>query len=177
MPTIFPPWPHILFGILEPISLYVGLSNLPIHLQTAYRFSLSRALGSLFPLYDLNGFITGQTPNIAAPDVLHRSSLALAWQLGNVYSLVCLVGIGVCWSTTEPKVLRNYLFALAVADVGHVYCTYLAMGWDAFVDVGAWNSLTWGNVGITGFLLINRIAYLLGVFGYAKAPKALGKKE
>lgn len=22
MPTIFPLWPHILFGVLEPISLY-----------------------------------------------------------------------------------------------------------------------------------------------------------
>jgi hypothetical protein len=35
-------------------------------------------------------------------------------------------------ATTEPRVLRNYLIGLAIADVGHVYATYLAMGWDAF---------------------------------------------
>lgn len=28
MPTIFPTWPHIVFGVLEPISLYVLLYSL-----------------------------------------------------------------------------------------------------------------------------------------------------
>lgn len=88
-----------------------------------------------------------------------------------------LVGIGVLHTTTEPKVLRNYLMGLAFADIGHVCATYLAMGWDAFADVGAWNALTWGNVGATGFLFINRVLYLSGAFGTAKAPKAAGKKE
>lgn len=73
--------------------------------------------------------------------------------------------------------LRNYLIGLAIADVGHVYATGLAMGWDAFVDVGAWNVLTWGNVGATTFLFVNRIAYFLGFFGYAQAPKAATKHE
>ncbi|KAJ5780465.1 hypothetical protein N7457_005625 [Penicillium paradoxum] len=156
MPTIFPTWPHILFGVLEPISL---------------------ALGSAFPLYDIQGFIAGQTPTVAAPATLHPSSVALAYQLGNIYSLLFLVGVGVCHSTTEPRVLRNYLIGLAIADIGHVYATYLAMGWDAFADVAAWNALTWGNIGITTFLFVNRIAYFMGIFGYAKAPKAVAKQE
>lgn len=80
-----------------------------------------------------------------------------------------MVGVGVLYSTSEPKVVRNYLVACAIADVGHVYVTYLAMGWDAFVDVQAWNALTWGNIGATAFLLVNRIAYFMGVFGYVKA--------
>jgi hypothetical protein len=74
-------------------------------------------------------------------------------------------------------VLRNYLIGLAIADVGHIYATYLAMGWGAFVDVGTWNALTWGNIGVTGFLFVNRLLYLGGVFGTAKAPKAPGKKQ
>ncbi|KAJ5124192.1 uncharacterized protein N7515_008017 [Penicillium bovifimosum] len=156
MPTILPTWPHILFGVLEPISL---------------------ALGSFFPLYDLPGFISGQTPTIPAPETLHASSVALAYQLGNVYSLMALVGVGVCHATTEPRVLRNYLIGLAIGDIGHVYATYLGMGWDAFTDVAAWNALTWGNVGVTTFLFINRLAYFTGVFGYAKAPKAAAKRE
>jgi hypothetical protein len=85
--------------------------------------------------------------------------------------------VGVCYTTTEPRVLRNYLIGLAIADVGHVYATFLGMGWDAFTDVAAWNVLTWGNIGATGFLFVNRIAYLLGVFGYAQAPKAAAKRE
>jgi hypothetical protein len=67
-------------------------------------------------------------------------------------------------------VLRNYLCALAIADVGHIYATYDCMGHDRFVDVMNWNVLTWGNVGVTGFLLINRIAYLVGLFGEARGP-------
>ncbi|KAJ5114760.1 hypothetical protein NUU61_000519 [Penicillium alfredii] len=155
MPTLFPPWPNLLFGILEPISL---------------------VLGSLAPLYDLTGFITDQTP-ASSPPTPHPSSAALAYQLGNLYFLLFMVGVAVCHTTSEPRVLRNYLVALAIADVGHVYATYSAMGWNAFVDVGAWNALTWGNIGATGFLFVNRVAYFLGVFGEARAFKAVGKWE
>lgn len=80
-------------------------------------------------------------------------------------------------TTTEPKVIRNYFIGLAIADVGHVYATYLGMGWNAFADVGAWNALTWGNIGATAFLFFNRVAYLAGVFGSAKVPKVASKKE
>lgn len=84
--------------------------------------------------------------------------------------------MAICYSTSEPKVLRNYLICLAIADVGHIYATYLAMGWEAFVDVAGWNLLTWGNVSITAFLFVNRLAYLWGVFGVAKSVKG-GKKR
>lgn len=50
------------------------------------------------------------------------------------------------------------------------------MGWEAFVDVAGWNLLTWGNISITAFLFVNRLAYLWGVFGVAKSVKG-GKKR
>ncbi|OJJ43472.1 hypothetical protein ASPZODRAFT_74326 [Penicilliopsis zonata CBS 506.65] len=150
MPTIFPTWPNILFGTLEPISLL---------------------LGAAAPLVDLHGFIAGQTPKTVAPAELHPSSIALAYQLGNLYALLFMIGVAVCHGTSEPKVLRNYLVALAIADVGHVYATYVAMGWDAFVDISSWNALTWGNIGATAFLFANRLGYFMGIFGYAKLPK------
>lgn len=150
---------------------------LPSTIHITNSIQIDRALGSAFPLYDLQGFIAGQTPTIPEPATLHPSSVALAYQLGNLYSLLFLVGVGVCHATTEPKVLRNYLVGLAIADVGHVYATGLAMGWDAFLDVGSWNALTWGNIGATAFLFVNRIAYFWGVFGYAKAPKAAEKQQ
>lgn len=101
----------------------------------------------------------------------------MAYQLGNLYSLLFLVGVAVLHTTTEPKVVRNYLIALAIADIGHIYATYMGMGWAAFVDVGAWNTLTWGNIGATAFLFINRLAYFLGLFGTAKAPKVAEKRD
>ena len=73
--------------------------------------------------------------------------------------------------------MRNYLIALAIADVGHVYATYLGMGWAAFTNLSSWNALTWGNIGATTFLFINRLAYFAGIFGTAKAPKVAGKRE
>ncbi|KAF4771321.1 hypothetical protein HAV15_004464 [Penicillium sp. str.  len=71
MPTIFPTWPHILFGIPEPISL----STLPPN----HALTLNGALRQCLSLYDLQGFIAGQTPTIAAPATLHPSSIALAY--------------------------------------------------------------------------------------------------
>ncbi|KAF9889785.1 hypothetical protein FE257_006875 [Aspergillus nanangensis] len=150
--TILPLWPHILFAILEPLSL-IG--------------------GWLLPILDLNSFITDQIPQLVAThSTIHPTSVALAYQLANLYGLLCILGLAIVYSTTEPIVLRNYFIALAVADVGHIYVTYLAMGWATFKDVGAWNVLTWGNVGVTTFLLMNRILYLGGVFGVARASSA-----
>lgn len=137
--------------------------------------TLYRLLGWAAPLVDLNGFIANQTPKAAELPSLHPSSIALAYQLGNVYFLLLMIGTAVCYTTSEPKVLRNYLIALAIADVGHIYATYIAMGWDAFIDVASWNALTWGNIGASGFLLVNRVAYLLGFFGSARAPKNVEK--
>ena len=128
-------------------------------------------------MVDLNGFIAGQTPKATTPPALHPSSIALAYQLGNLYFLLFLVGVGVCYSTSEPKVLRNYLIALAIADIGHIYATYVAMGWEGFIDIASWNALTWGNIGASGFLFVNRLAYMVGVFGFVKAPKPVAKTD
>ncbi|KAL3466725.1 hypothetical protein BJX64DRAFT_215448 [Aspergillus heterothallicus] len=160
--TIFPTWPHILFAVIEPLTL-IG--------------------GWLCPIFDLHGFITGQVPTSIsfskpADDLhIHPTSFALACQLANLYGLLAILGAGVVHATSEPKVLRNYLVALAIADIGHIYVTYLAMGWDVFFDVGGWNALTWGNVGVTGFLFVNRLMYFAGAFGYAQSRMGEGRKK
>ena len=38
-----------------------------------------------------------------------------------------MVGVGVLYTTTEAKVVRNFLLACAIADVGHLYVTYAVM--------------------------------------------------
>jgi len=91
-----------------------------------------------------------------------------------------MLGLAVCYTTSEPRVLRNYLIALAVADLGHIYATYAAMGWESFVDVAGWGAVAWGNIGASGFLFVNRVMYLLGWFGEPKgkerAPSSAWKK-
>jgi hypothetical protein len=60
-----------------------------------------------------------------------------------------MVGAAVLYTTREPKVVRNYLVALWVADIGHIVLTYRGLGHDSFMDVGSWNAMTWGNVFVT----------------------------
>jgi hypothetical protein len=139
---------------------------------------LYRVAGFVDAVFDLKNFVSGQTPGAPPPSTpLHPSSVALSYQLGNIYLLLMFVGVGILYGTSEPRVLRKYLLALAVADIGHVYATYVAMGHDSFVDVGSWSPVAWGNIGATGFLFVNRVAYFLGVFGEAKAPAKNGKTE
>lgn len=77
------------------------------------------------------------------------NSRLVALQLGNAYGLLFLVGVAVLYTTVELKVVRNYLVALWIADIGHVTACYYVLGYDRFIDVCSWNSLTWGNVGAT----------------------------
>ena len=95
-------------------------------------------------------FIAEQVPlSAAGPSATTANNLVVAQQLGNCYFLAFLVAIAVLYSTTELKVVRNYLVALGIADVGHVFLTYRALGHEQAMAVGAWNALTWGNIGAT----------------------------
>lgn len=84
---------------------------------------------------------------------MDANSKLVALQLGNTYGLVFLIASAVLYTTSEIKVVRNYLIACWLADISHVYVCYHVMGWDRFVDIAGWNSMTWGNVGVTVSLL------------------------
>lgn len=132
---------------------------------------ITRVAGALSPIFDTNNFIAGQT-SLSNPPALphHPSVLALNYQLANMYALAGMTGLCVVYGTSELRVLRNVVVALAIADVGHIYGTYAAMGPGPFFDVSSWSLVSWGNIGFTAFLFVNRIAYLLGIFG-SKTPK------
>lgn len=98
-------------------------------------------------LADPDWYIAEQAP-LTAPLVPSVHARAVALQLGNLYLLLGMVGVAVLSSTTEPKVVRNYIIALWIADIGHIFMCYLAMG-DTFFDVAGWNAMAWGNVGCT----------------------------
>ncbi|KAL9600637.1 MAG: hypothetical protein Q9219_003070 [cf. Caloplaca sp. 3 TL-2023] len=143
MSTILPPFPRLVFTFLEPIACFGGL---------------------IAPIIDTASFAASQVPSIS-PTPLTPTARVLALQLGNMYGLTALVAIGVLYATNEPRVVRNYLIACAIADVGHLWATYAVLGYTKFVDVQGWNKLAWGNIGVTFFLLMTRVGYLTGLFG------------
>jgi len=145
MASILPPIPRFIFTIFEPLTLVAGW---------------------LGPTFSTEYFVTAQLPstNTAWATSTWPTTQILALQLGNVYGLLGMIGVGVLYQTTETKVMRNFLLACAVADVGHLYVTYAVMGKD-FWDVAQWNDVAWGNIGITGFLFIVRCLYLAGALG------------
>ena len=106
---------------------------------------------------------------------LTATSHVLALQLGNMYGLVGMIGVGVLYSTSEAVVVRNYLLACAIADVGHLWATYHVMGYANFMHVRSWNEMAWGNIGATAFLLLVRLLYLSGAFGKDRVVKSARK--
>ncbi|KAI2632799.1 hypothetical protein GGS21DRAFT_521406 [Xylaria nigripes] len=161
MASQLPSFPRTVFTVIEPISLIAGC---------------------LGPLINTDWFIASQTNSnnplpLSTPSDDNARLVAL--QLGNAYGLLFLVGAAVLYTTTEIKVVRNYLIALLIADITHVSLTVHALGYEKTADIAAWNPVTWGNVGFTTFLGLTRTAYLLGLFGSennAKASSSSSKK-
>ncbi|KAI1865141.1 hypothetical protein JX265_008188 [Neoarthrinium moseri] len=154
MASQLPPFPRVVFTVLEPISLISG---------------------AVAPLISPDWFITEQ---IVSPETLHHTDNArlVALQLGNAYGLLFMVGVAVLYTTSELKVVRSYLWALWIADLGHIGLTAYLLGYDRFMAVAEWNAMTWGNVGATAFLCLTRTAYLLGLFGGVSSPASGPKK-
>lgn len=82
-----------------------------------------------------------------------------------------MIALGILYTTQEPKVVRNFLIACAIADVGHVYACYIGMGHEAFMDISNWSAVAWGNVGITTALFVTRLLYFAGLLGENRMPK------
>ena len=108
---------------------------------------------------------------------LFRTEHLLALQLGNLYGLMCLVGLAVLNTTTEPKVVRAYIWALWVADITHVLLSAWGMTFEGFIDIGSWNAMAYGNIGATCTLFVCRSLYLLGAFGRDRSPAVLSSKK
>ncbi|KLU83272.1 hypothetical protein MAPG_02336 [Magnaporthiopsis poae ATCC 64411] len=138
-----PPFPRFVFTIFEPISLVAGCVP-----------------GIVAPDWFIGQQMAQHTPVPSS-----KNSQLVAQQLGNAFGLLAMVGAAVLYTTSEPKVVRNYLVALWIADIGHVYLTCRGLGSDRFMDVASWNAMTWGNVFVTLLLCLTRTAYLLGWFG------------
>ncbi|KAI9776035.1 MAG: hypothetical protein M1839_000637 [Geoglossum umbratile] len=143
MAAIFAPIPRLLFTVCEPLSLFAGA-----------------AAAFLSPA----SFVADQLPG-TPPHALTPSQLIVALQLGNLYLLIGFIGVAVLYTTTSSRVVRCYIFAFLLGDIGHLAVTYHGMGGDKFCDIATWNSMAWGNIGVTSFIFLARCAYLLGLLG------------
>lgn len=115
-------------------------------------------------------YYASQAPNnpITLAD-FPAQALGLSLALGNIWLLLALLAV-ICSWTNHPEIIKRYLLAVALADLGHCWATYRAVGSDYFFNVSGWNDMIWGNVGVSLFLHVNRLATVLGVFGSISTP-------
>ena len=147
MASILPPVPRLVFSILEPLSILGGV------------------VGAVF---DPKSFVAAQLPATSqdmASYALTPTNRVLVLQLGNMFGLVGMIGVGLLYATNEPKVIWNYQIACAIGDLGHVAAIYSTMGHTDFVDVAKWNVVVWASVGFTAVLFTFRVLYLAGLLG------------
>ena len=95
------------------------------------------------------GWFISEQLSSAVPLVSSPNANLVAQQLGNGFGMAFMMAFAILYASTELNVIRNYLIALWVADIGHVGLTLYALGWDGSLDFANWNPMTWGNVAVT----------------------------
>ena len=171
--SCLPTWPFILFGIVEPTSLYEGL-------RTAELLRANHCTLSVYASYDgftdPYRFFSTQAPAPIIRADYSPQAEALTSQFANILFLLAAMAVICCW-TTNKSITRAYLIIVVVADLGHIYGTYRGVGAEYFFDVAQWNDMTWGNIGGSLFLHINRLATLAGIFGKWQDDKIIFMKK
>ncbi|KAK6497500.1 hypothetical protein TWF481_011907 [Arthrobotrys musiformis] len=139
MPTI----PYIIFGYVEPIILACAC-----FVALKYPHQYLRSLGP--------------TPDTYQPD---DASLAAILSLGNVFLLAGLAQFLCCNVSKEVHIARSFIYLLVLADWGHLWATYMGIGYDIFINPRLWNTAAAVNIGGAVAMNIIRFAYLFGFFG------------
>lgn len=110
-------------------------------------------------------FFAGLVPeNPITASEFPPQALGMTLQMANVLLLLALLALVACFSQ-DPFTVKTYLASVALADLGHIYGAYQAVGDEYFWNVGGWNSVVAGHVGISFVLHVFRLLTLAGVFG------------
>lgn len=104
--------------------------------------------GFLGTLHDPEWFVAEQVPS-KIPVSVSEQGIVMAWLVGNLYLLLAFIGIAVLSTTAEIKVVRAYLIALWLGDIGHVGFSCYGLGRERALSPGEWNAMAWGNIGAT----------------------------
>ena len=110
-------------------------------------------------------FVTSQLPTHDPADPVSPAVLVLAYTLGSLFILLAGYALTCTVLTNDPTVTKYYLIFAACGDVGHLAANYAGMGTAVFWAYREWNKVMWGNIAVTIFLLLNRIATVNGLFG------------
>ncbi|KAF2747385.1 hypothetical protein M011DRAFT_486653 [Sporormia fimetaria CBS 119925] len=141
-----PFWPALIFTYLEPLSYILGW-NQAFNTPTE--------------------FILTQTPSTLSSKVtpVHPNAILVSYAFANV--LLVMTGLVILCTvvTREARVTKTFLFILGCGDLGHLWGWYRGLGADVFWDYNAYNLSLWANIAFTVFLVVNRAATLLGLFG------------
>jgi hypothetical protein len=125
---------------------------------------------------DPEGYFLKQVPNMEGRGEFSAEALSVTLQLINVLLLLAPMAVVCCFSR-DTFTAKGYLFAVALADYGHIWATYRALGKVVFYDTSRWNDMIWGNVVVSGVLNVLRWLTLFGVFGPIVAPEVDGMKK
>jgi hypothetical protein len=130
---------------------------------------VSELIGAYTAYSDPSTFVTRQLPlppNAARiVPAAPQTAVLLAYTLGSLFMMLGAMNVLCTVVTRDVRTTRYYLALLACGDMGHLYANYLGMGSEVFWGFGAYSDVMMGNVYITLFLLVNRVATLAGVFG------------
>ncbi|KAM7210601.1 hypothetical protein V8F06_014009 [Rhypophila decipiens] len=142
--TLLPKIPFVVFAVIEPALLYM-----------AHRSGMNSP----------QEFFAGLVPEhpITAKE-FPPQALGMTLQMANVMLLLALLALVACFSQ-DSFTVKTYLAAVALADYGHIYGAYKAVGDEYFWNVRGWNDVVIGHVGVSAVLNLFRLLTLAGAFG------------
>jgi hypothetical protein len=102
-----------------------------------------RILGWHSAYFTPSDFVSRQLPTTTTTALtpVPKTAEILALSLANVYLLLGGIAILCTAITREARVVKGYLFIIALGDLGHIYASYQVMGPSMFWDFANYNDL------------------------------------
>lgn len=132
---------------------------------------ISAIVGALYASFQQHAFLRLTHAPSAPTDIVPTSTHIILLQLSNAYLYFALNEALVLRVTSDPLVWRTVLFALLIADIGHLYSVN-ALGPQIYWNFWKWNAIDWGNVGFVYVGASTRILFLLGI-GLSNQKRAI----
>lgn len=123
---------------------------------------VSALVGAYFAFFEQNAYLQLTHASSAPEATIPLSTRIILAQLSNLYLFFAINEALVLRSTTDVTVWRTVLFALLLADCGHLY-SVRALGSQIYWNFVSWNAIDWGNVGFVYVGAMMRLSFLLGV--------------
>ena len=122
---------------------------------------VSALVGAYYSFFEQNTYLQLTHASSAPETIIPLSTRIVLAQLSNLYLFFAINEALVLRSTTDVTVWRTVLFALLLADFGHLY-SVSALGFQIYWNFWSWNAIDWGNVGFVYVGAMMRLAFLLG---------------